>query len=245
MLQGTGASDIWADGAPALSDFGTEELSLSRVEVLQVLYEIKSAAADELLPAGLHPTIPGVVNWLAYACDDSPWGAFRLVQARIECRSGVRPRTLAISGFIDNEAAREALAARWAYRLSPGTIEFQRNYDGAELRVACDGRTVFDLALRDPVLLPEGVLQILTCLHPANTQRGYRLVQVDVDYATNRSERARPELRSCDATAWGDARLDPQYPISAAVCTADVTIGRLRYLCRPDELAFTGTETVE
>jgi hypothetical protein len=32
--------------------------------------------------------------------------------------------------------------------------------------------------------------------------------------------------------------------VSATVAVADVVVPRLRYVCRPDELAFTGTETL-
>jgi hypothetical protein len=245
MLRGTASAEAWADRAPTLADFGTEPLTLPAVEVAQILYEIKTATVAELLPPALHPTLPGVLNWLAYHCPDSPWGEFRLVQARIECRSGVRPRTFAVSGFIDNAAAGDALTSRWGHRLAPAEIAYHRAYDGGELRVVANGRAILDVILRDPILIPEGVAQFLACLHPAQTPRGYRLVQVDIDYATSRSERARPELRSCDSSAWGDERLAPLYPVAAAVCTADVTIGALRYVCQTNELAFTGTERVD
>ena len=47
-----------------------------------------------------------------------------------------------------------------------------------------------------------------------------------------------------DGAAWGDARVQPVYPVSASFAVADITIPRIRFVCRPDVLAFDGTEAV-
>jgi hypothetical protein len=52
-------------------------------------------------------------------------------------------------------------------------------------------------------------------------------------------------VRSFDAGAWGDPRVQPVYPVSASLAVADVTLPRIRFLCRPDVLAFEGTEVVK
>ena len=93
-------------------------------------------------------------------------------------------------------------------------------------------------------MLPPEVVQLVSSLHPAITPRGYRLVQVDPVYRLERAERGEPYLDEFDAKTWGDERIDPHYLVSAAVGVADVTLSKLRYLCRPDELAFSGTEPV-
>ena len=51
-------------------------------------------------------------------------------------------------------------------------------------------------------------------------------------------------LDEFDAEAWGDERIEPSYPISAAHCLADVTLPKLRFVCRPEVMAFEGTEPV-
>ena len=79
-------------------------------------------------------------------------------------------------------------------------------------------------------------------MHLARTPRGLRLVQVDPTFAVERAERGRPHLVAFDAAAWGDARIVPMHPVSASIAIADVTLPRLRYLCRPDVWAFEGTE---
>jgi hypothetical protein len=38
--------------------------------------------------------------------------------------------------------------------------------------------------------------------------------------------------------------VEPYYPVSASIAVADITVQRLRYVSKPEELAFTGTEPV-
>lgn len=244
MLSGTADPAALAEGAPSLARFDASAVTLTDVEWLQVLYEIKGDVAGTLLPPGLHPTVPGIVTWLAWSCADSPWGPFRLVQTRIECRSGNRPRAMLVSGVCDDAEAADALARDFGLRLRPGEIELRRGYDGADLRVRADGRTILDLELRDPVLLPAEVVQFVSGMHPANTPRGFRLVQCDLEHALTRSERTTPRLRAFDGGAWGSDLIDPRHAVSSAVGMGEVTIPPLRFVCKADELAFTGTEKV-
>ena len=46
------------------------------------------------------------------------------------------------------------------------------------------------------------------------------------------------------AEEWGEERLVPVYPVSASLAQGRLTLPELRFVCRPDELAFTGTEPV-
>lgn len=244
MLSGIADPGACEAGAPRLADLGTGEVGFEGVSVLQVLCEVANDTA-ELLPPALHPTLPGVVSWLFYDVPDSPWGALRLVQTRVACRSGTRPRGLLISGVIDNDAAREALESRWGYQLALGRIDFRRGYDGIDVGVRDGaGEPILALGLRAPVMLPPDVVQFVSSIHPVRTPRGYRLLQVDPRHEVHRAERGDPVVELFDSAAWGEARLQPVYPISAAICLADVTLPRLRFLCRPDEMAFTGTERI-
>ena len=81
-------------------------------------------------------------------------------------------------------------------------------------------------------------------MHLARTPRGVRLVQVDPTFVVQRAERGRPHLSAFDAAAWGDARIVPAHPVSASIAIAEVTLPKLRYLCRPEVWAFDGTESL-
>ena len=81
------------DGAPevVLSD---RELEVDDVDILQVLYEIRVADREALVPPALNPTIPPVISFLVYRAKESVFGPFALAQLRLTARSGVRPRAL-------------------------------------------------------------------------------------------------------------------------------------------------------
>lgn len=59
------------------------------------------------------------------------------------------------------------------------------------------------------------------------------------------AERCAPRLDSFAAAAWGGPLVRPVYPVSASVARADLTIPRLRFVCRPDVMAFEGTEPIK
>lgn len=244
MLIGQADADARCAGAPTMATLDTEAVTLTGVELMQVLCEIPAGIAQQLLPPALHPTNPGVVSWLIYSCPESPWGAFRLAQTRLQCRSGTRPRGFLISGVIDNEEAGAALSERWGYSLVPGEIEWRRGYDGTEATVFVDDTPVLALTVRDLQLLPPDVVQFVASIHPASTPRGYRLLQVDPSHAVARAERGQPIIDHFDSEAWGEESITPSYPITGSVCVADVTLPKLRFLCRPGELAFSGTEII-
>jgi hypothetical protein len=244
MLFGTADLNALAAGAPRLTGFDTEALVLPSAWVLQVAFEMPVAARECLLPPALHPTDPPLVSWLVYHCTDGPLGAFALAQLRVSCRSGLRPRGFLVESIVDSVDAGRALASRWGFRSRIGEVRAARRYDAVSVRVSVDGRTILELELRDPDPLAPGDVQYTASMHLADTPRGLRLVQVDPTYAVARAERVRPRLLACDAAGWGDARIAPTSPVSASSVLADVTLPKLRYVCRPDVWAFDGTERV-
>lgn len=245
MLSGTADVAALARGAPEMPDFKTASEALADALVLQVTFEIGASGLEARLPPGLHPTLPPLVTFVAWRLDESPWGAFTLLQTRIECRSGGRPRAFLTGAAIDNEAAGAALAARWGYRVAVGEVRLQRRYDEVRVHVELAGETVLAAGLRDPEPLAPRDVQVIANMNLARTPRGLRLVQVDPEIAIERAERGEPYLDALDAGALGDATIEPVYPVAATLCHATITLPALRYVCLPDTLAFQGTESVD
>ena len=78
-------------------------------------------------------------------------------------------------------------------------------------------------------------------LHPAETPKGLRLVQIDAEATVARAERGKPRLEHFDPSAFGlpvGARL--AYPVAAFVALCDLSLPRIRFLCRADLPAFAG-----
>jgi len=245
MLVGTADPEVLAQGAPTLTDFDTEPLTLIGVETLQILSEIEREGADALLPPGLHPTLPPIATWLVQRVPESPWGSFHLAQCRIECRSGLRPRGFLRSGVIDNPNAAAELGARWGYRLRPGEIRLDRGYDRIAASVSLGDQSILDAVLQDPTPLRPEDAYTVSSVHLAHTPRGLRLLQVDPQFEVERAERGQPLIRHFDASAWRSQGVQPSYPVSALFTLARMTLPGLRYVCRPEVLAFEGTERVD
>jgi hypothetical protein len=244
MLIGTANVDDLAARAPVVEAFDGEPVTCEQSEVLQVTYEIATPHREAMLPPGLHPTDPPIVTWLVYRCPASPWGRFAMAQTRIECRSGLRLRGFLVSAVVDNAAAAEVLARRWGFATRQGEIELHRYYDRVHAAVATSGRTVLDLMVSDPIPLSPGDVQYVANMNLAHTPRGVRLVQVEPRYQIQRVERGRPRVVEFDGAAWGDVRVQPVHPVSASLAVADITIPPVRFVCRPDALAFDSTEQV-
>lgn len=244
MLIGTASPEALAAGAPTIASWGGEAAQLRQVEVLQVIFEIAAQAREEMLPPALHPTNPPLSTWLLYRCGDSPWGSFAMAQTRIECRSGVRARTFHVASVVDNERAAAALASRWGFAIRPGRITLERGADGVRAAVALESGAILDLEVTALEPLASDDVQYIANMNLAHTPSGLRLVQVEPAYETRRAERGRPRLLAFDAAAWGEPGIAPTYPVAAALCTADVTLPPVRFVCRPDVLAFEGTESV-
>jgi hypothetical protein len=244
MLFGTADVDALAVGAPRMERLDTEPLALPGAWVLQVTFEMPASAREALIPPALHPTDPPLVGWRFVRATDGPLGAFTLAELRVECRSGLRPRGFLLASVVDGPEAMRALMERWGYRCGTGDVGLVRGYDAVRGTVRIDGRTILDVALRDPDPLGPHDVQYTASMHLAHTPRGLRLVQVDPAFVVERAERGRPELAAFDAAAWGDARIAPVHPVSASIAIAEMTLPRLRYVCRPDVWAFEGTEKV-
>jgi hypothetical protein len=230
---------------PRVGGFGAGPISLPGAEVLQAMFEMPVSAREAVVPPGLHPTNPALCVILAWRCPESPWGPFSLAQVRAQTRSGLRPRGFTVGAVCDNAAAADALAADFGFPARLGEVLLRRAYDAAWLEVAASGQTILALEGMDPEpLLPADVFYSVT-LNLAETPRGPRLLQVEPVYETTRAERLRPRLLTFHPDGWGDRHLDPYFAVSASVASGAITIPRMRFVCRPDALAFAGTEKAE
>lgn len=244
MLRGTATVDELRRHIATLSSFDTEALRLEGVELLQALFEIRIGGRQSSLPPGLHPTNPPTFVLQVWNCPDSPWGPFRLAQGRIGCRSGLRPRGLVQACVCDNAAAVAGLRSRWGYPAHLGDVTLLRRYDTVMASASSEsGAPAFELTASDPEPLGTDDVAYTTTVVLADTPRGTRLVQVDVDVTATRAERLRPHFDSF-ANGWVHPSVDPYHPVSASIAVADVVLQPLRYISDPVELAFTATERV-
>lgn len=245
MLVGSADVNALAARAPALDAYPAEPLVLGDVTLLQMVLEMRNGAREAVLPPSLHPTIPPTLSIQVWDVADSPWGGFRAAVARVSCRAGVRARGFTTAAWASDEAAAAGLANTYGYPCRSGEVTFQHGYAGAEVSVSSGtGGTVLAAHAIGPEPLGGDDVQYTGTLNLAHTPVGLRLLQVEFGVAARTSERLRARLDGFEAAAWGDGRLDPYYVVTASLARAEVTFAPIRFVLRPDELAFTGTEPV-
>lgn len=237
MLVGT--ADVASLPAGAVPDWVDEPAALEDLEVVQAMFEVPYAIRESLLPPALHPTNPPTAVVQAWRCGASPWGPFSLVQLRVQCRSGLRPRGFVVGSTVDSAAAAAGLARGWGFTPSVGPVALRRFYDAVTIEAP-------GLVLRavEPVPLDAGDVGHSSTLNLAMTPNGLRLVQLDTEVSLERVERVRIVEGSLDGAAWGAPQLSLRHGVSASVGLGRAVLLPVRYCCRPDVLAFEGTETV-
>ena len=244
MLIGTASVDDLARGVTTINAWRDEPVKLDGVEIVQAMFELPYAAREAVLPPALHPTNPPTMVLQAWRCLESPWGAFELAMVRVQCRSGLRPRGFVVSSVIDNDAAARGLAAGWGLAPISGEVRVRRFYDATTVDVVVAHRTILQLRGADPDPLDAGDVNYSSTLNLAHTPNGLRLVQLDVAADLDRVERMHFEAVTFDAAGWGTPALAPRQTVSASVGVGRLALERVRYCCKPDVLAFEGTETI-
>ena len=88
-------------------------------------------------------------------------------------------------------------------------------------------------------------VQYTGTLNLAHTPLGLRLMQVEMNSESSRVERLTSRITSFEGAAWGDGLLEPAMVISSSLASMQLSYPPVRFVCKPDELAFTGTESVK
>jgi len=244
MLTGTADIARLADAAPVIPAYLAEPLVFDGVTLLQMVLEMRNGAREAVLPPALHPTIPPTLSVQVWQIAASPWGAFGMAVARVSCRGGVRARGFTVAAVASTEGACRGLRETLGYPALPADVRCFASYSGAEAAVVRDGRELFRARAIDPVPMGADDVQYTSTLNLAQVPAGLRLVQVDFDVQPERVERLHGHLEVFDASAWGNPLLDPYFVVATSVATGRVTFPPLRFLLRPAELAFTGTEAI-
>ena len=246
MLVGTARVEqlLQAQATATIDAFGVEAIRFDDVACLQMTAEMRNRAREAVLPASLHPTVPAALSLQVWSVSASPWGPFRMAVARAACRSGVRARGFTLAAFASSATACVALRDHFGFPAREATVNVRHGYDGVDASVAFGGREILRVRAIDPQPMGVDDVQYTGTLNLAHTPNGLRLVQLEADHVATRIERLSAQLAAFDAAAWGSALLDPYLVVSASLAHETVTFPPIRFVCKTDELAFTGTEAV-
>lgn len=244
MLVGTADLATLARRAATLPTYLHEAVELTGVDCFQLTAEMRRSAREAVLPPALHPTSPASLSIQIWNVGDSPWGAFSLAFCRVSCRSGVRARGFTTAAIASTQESVGGLAATYGFPCRIGNVRMRRNYDGVVANVVEGEREILSVTGLDPDPMSVDDVQYTGSMNLANTPNGLRLVQVEADHVATRVERLAGRILCFDGAAWGNPLLDPYRVVSASIAVGKVTFPPVRFVCRPDELAFTGTEAI-
>jgi hypothetical protein len=244
MLVGNADVEALSRTAPRVEAWCAEPVGLHDVACLQLTAEMRRGAREAVLPSALHPTSPATLSLQVWQVGASPWGAFAWACSRVSCRSGVRARGFTTAAVASTQAAAAGLAGTFGFPCRAGTVRLERGYDRVTASVAIADRVILALCGLDPEPLGADDVQYTGTMNLAHTPNGLRLVQVESEHAATRVERLHGRILGFDAAAWGNPLLDPYHVVSASIALGEVTFTPVRFVCRVDELAFTGTEAI-
>jgi hypothetical protein len=126
-----------------------------------------------------------------------------------------------------------------------GVIDFRHGYDGVSLELfSANGALLAQIEAIDPEPMALDDVQYTGTMNLAHTPNGLRLMQVEMNADPRQVERLTARIEAFDGRALADERLQPARVIAASVVTMDAEFPPVRFVCNPDELAFTGTEAV-
>ncbi len=245
MIIGTANVDDLARHAATMPAFYGEDIHFGDVTCFQLTAEMRNSAREAILPPSLHPTIPAALSVQAYRVQTSPWGPFQYVTVRVSCRSGVRARGFTTATVTDSDIACTALREKLGYPARVGDIYFRSSYDGVAITVDEQDERILKIDGIDPDPMGSNDIQYTGTLNLAHTPMGLRLLQVEGNDTSSRVDRLSSTLSNFSGAAWGNALMAPYLVIASSVAKMELTIPTIRFVCKPEELAFTGTEPVE
>jgi hypothetical protein len=246
MLVGTGPVEEFLAHAATLDDFDTESVTAHDAEVLQATYEMRIDGRQVSLPArvatrpiprhssrrsGVAATARGARSRWHKRASDRAAGCAHAASCRMRgVTTTPPPKPYGDSGVSRCNGAPSSFAAN--------TTRPTRQSPSATIRCARSPRSIL-------IRSAPTTSRIRRPPTSRTPPRGLRLVQVDIDYTIQRAERVKPRLSHFDGPRWGvHASVIPYHAISASTAVGAITIQRLRYVSKPDELAFTSTEVL-
>ena len=246
MLIGTAsiATLMQLQPTATIDRFPSEPIRFDDVACFQMTAEMRNRAREAVLPPSLHPTIPAALSLQVWSVGRSPWGAFRMAVVRAACRSGVRARGFTLGAFASTQASCEALRRHFGFPARHAEVLLRHGYDGLDASVTFDANEILRVHALDPEPMDANDVQYTGTLNLARTPNGIRLVQLEADHAATRVERLAARLLKFDAAAGGSPLLDPYVVVSSSLAAESIVFPPMRFVCKADELAFTGTEAI-
>jgi hypothetical protein len=235
-------ADVLGD-APEVFSLDTPTWEMENAQFLQINWEVEDAAALDLTPPSLHPSIPPFASFFAGHFPESPEGPFSIVQVRLVVRAGIRPRALCLGAVCDSAPVVAALRERWGYPVQHGKVVASSRHDQVRFTASLDGHEVAGFAVHTADVISGNDLMTFDNLHLIRLNGEGKLVQVDPEYTIHQADRGRPEVHLPDPQALGmRGSLKLASPIIGFTFRADTDLVPPRFTIDPVESALSSTK---
>jgi hypothetical protein len=229
--------------APEVFSLDTPTWEMENAQFLQINWEVEDAAALDLTPPSLHPSIPPFASFFAGHFPESPEGPFSIVQVRLVVRAGIRPRAICLGAVCDSAPVVAALREHWGYPVQHGEVVAWNRHDQVRFTASLDGHEVADVAVHTADVISGSDLMTFDNLHLVRLGGEAKLVQIDPEYTIHQADRGRPEVRLPDPQALGmRGQLKLASPIIGFTFRADTDLVPPRFTIDAVESALTSTK---
>ncbi len=229
--------------APEVFSLDSPTWEMENAQFLQINWEVEDAAALDLTPPSLHPSIPPFASFFAGHFPESPEGPFSIVQVRLVVRAGIRPRALCLGAVCDSAPVVAALREHWGYPVQHGPVTASSRHDQVRFTASFDGHEVASFAVYTDDVISGNDLMTFDNLHLVRLGGEAKLVQVDPEYTIHQADRGRPEVRLPDPQALGmRGSLKLASPIIGFTFRADTDLVPPRFVIDATESALTSTK---
>ena len=167
-----------------------EPLDLGETEVVLISYELAGVRGADLLPIGLHETIPTLLTITAWRAVD-----IEIVQLRLSCRAGVRARAMLVGGAAQGPLARRSRTGGHTRRRLRPPCESSDATTVSPCRCCDAGVTVLDVSVEDPRPIAAGDVQYVVGLNRGFVDGSRRTARPGRTALRTAPRRARPAPR--------------------------------------------------
>lgn len=173
-----------------------QETTFENVDVFYSLFEMNMSQALNLIPPGLHPSVPAVMGVTFWHTKNSPLGEFTLAFNAIACRTGIKPRHLVLSAYTDSEQAAQFFGERYGFHCDIADVFFQENYDRFYGRVTLNNEIVLEseTTQASPLVGAGVAVKYSPPLNLAQIGAEKSLIQYEAGYDFKRAARGKPKL---------------------------------------------------
>jgi hypothetical protein len=202
----------------------TSEIIIEDARIFYILYEMKMAIAESILPPSLHPSIPALFSLTFIEGKNSAMGDFTFAYTGIACRTGIKPRHLVMKAFCDNPQASSIFQQRYGFSVQQAKVACRESYDQVHGKIEDTNTIIADVSIGNciPLMGAGSIIKYSPTLNGCLLKDKPTLVQFEANYDFKSVIRGEPAEKIFDSKSLGHEGMTTGYPIAGSYATVDI-----------------------